>query len=75
MTEKMREELNYLMAIRPKVSHLIGFPVDEQMEQNHPEYFERVVKLIRKMGALTEIEGHSNTMDQNKNSAYRLIGL
>jgi hypothetical protein len=75
MTEKMREELNYLMAIRPKVSHLIGNPVDEQLEQNYPDYFARVVKLIRKMGALTELEGHSETMDQNKNSAYRLIGL
>lgn len=71
----MHEELNDLKAKRPNVVHITGNPVDEQIEKNFPEYFDRVVRLIRKMGALTELNGWNEELDEYKNQAYKLIGL
>ena len=70
MTEQMKDELNYLCQNRP----CLGL-TDEEMQTKFPEYFARVVKLIRKMGAVTELNGHSQDLDGWKNEAYKLIGL
>lgn len=71
----MNEKLQELQAIRPEVRSLIGYPVEEQMIDLYPDYFEKVVAFIQRLGAITERDGHSQKLDEIKNSAYRLIGI
>jgi hypothetical protein len=71
----MNEKLRELQALRPEIRHQIGLSVEDQMLEKHPEYFERVVSFIQRLGMITEKEGHSQKLDEIKNSAYRLIGI
>jgi hypothetical protein len=71
----MNEKLHELQSIRPNVKHEIGYSIEEQILDKYPEYFDKVVEFIQKLGAITERDGHSAQLDDIKNSAYRLIGI
>jgi hypothetical protein len=71
----MIEKLRYLRSIRPSVKHRLEYCVVDQMLENYPDYFDKVVIFIRGLGDITEKEGHSKRLDDIKNSAYKLIGI
>lgn len=68
-------DINDLIDSRPNIKHEIGLPVDEQILELYPTYFESVVNYIRRLGLQTEQKGHSPELDEMKNTAYKLIGL
>jgi hypothetical protein len=71
----MIEKLRHLRSIRPGVRHRLEHCVLDQMLENYPDYFDKVVSFIRSLGDITEKEGHSKKLDDIKNSAYKLIGI
>lgn len=64
-------EIQVLIDSKPNII----FSDENQLIQYHPAYFDSVIRYIRKLGLVTEQQGHSQELDIQKNQAYKLIGL
>lgn len=64
-------EIQALIDSKPSITFLD----ENDIIQSHPDYFDSVIRYIRKLGLITEQKGHSQELDLLKNQAYKLIGL
>lgn len=44
-------------------------------EQSHKEYYKTICSMIEALGSETEVKGHSDSLDKEKNFLFNLIGL
>ena len=47
----------------------------ESIQDRYPEFYEKVVTFLYRLGIVTELDGHSQELDKLKDRAFKLIGL
>lgn len=70
---QIKNELNFYY--RREVDQKSKIDFTDFIELHAKDFLDEVVSNIHVLGSITEVSGHSDSLDRQKNTYYNLIGL